>query len=279
VSPLTLSFTTAAAQAKADQFAQVVYTYMSALSTATEGVGNTPLRLMHNAIGNNIGFIPGLNDSLAGVYTKDAKSLLRGVYDYQQVPASTGQWYPPPATRTAGATVNGAPAGFNLYNLDPFVWFVHQWLGLSGYGFALDDDVSDVGAPGASQLLVSVGGPGGLANPVEWKPALPFGPVQSTTGQIAKGSTALTGLDPDVVAQLVSADPNIGLVGATVTGPGIAPGTTVLTTVLGGTQVNLSKPASSPGQASASQPYMFSVSGSSSSAPHRSRARLLAHRA
>ena len=46
-----------------------------------------------------------------------------------------GAWYPPPSK-------NMYNTGYNVYNLDPFVWFVHQKVGLSGYGFSFDDDVS-----------------------------------------------------------------------------------------------------------------------------------------
>lgn len=260
VHPLALSFRPDA-RAKADRFAQVVYSLMSAMSTApaSDGVGVTSSRLMYNVLGGNIGFIQGTNAALALEYTNEVKSLLRGVYDDTRVPESSGQWYPDPAKAADGSLVDGATPGFNVYNLNPFVWFVHQRLGLSGYGFSLDDDVSDVGAPGANHLLVSIGGTGGLDNTNEWKPAASFGPVASATGQIQKGSTSLTGLDRDVVAELNAANPNTGALGAKVTGPGIAPGTTVESPVIGGTTVILSTPATADGVADASNPYHFSV--------------------
>ena len=52
---------------------------------------------------------------------------------------------PDPSTHTDGTD-------YNVFNLDPFVWFVHQKLGLSGYGFSFDDDVSDVGAGGQAHF-------------------------------------------------------------------------------------------------------------------------------
>src|SRR5262249_998995 len=61
--------------------------------------------------------------------------------------------------------------------LDPFVWFVHQQLGLSGYGFSLDDDAADIGAVYASQLGVSIAGLNGLPNHFEWTQAAQYGPV------------------------------------------------------------------------------------------------------
>jgi hypothetical protein len=53
---------------------------------------------------------------------------------------------------------------FNVFNLDPFVWFVLVQLGFSGYGFSVDDDTADVGAGGASQLQLTVTETGGLKN-------------------------------------------------------------------------------------------------------------------
>jgi len=32
------------------------------------------------------------------------------------------------------------PIKFGIYNIDPYVWFVHVQLGFSGYGFSVDDD-------------------------------------------------------------------------------------------------------------------------------------------
>ena len=105
---------------------------------------------------------------------------MRGVYDFIKVPQFdqvTGklQWYPDPATATAGAEINGTLADFNVYNMNPFVWFVHVKLGMSGYGFSVDDDTSDVGANGATELDMSIGGLDQLKNPKEWTQGAPFG--------------------------------------------------------------------------------------------------------
>ena len=45
---------------------------------------------------------------------------------------------------------------FNVFNLDPFVWFVHVKLGFSGYGFSVDDDKADIGSDGQSQLQFTI---------------------------------------------------------------------------------------------------------------------------
>jgi len=265
VNPFTLTFA-ASAQAKAYQFSQVVYAVMSAMSTIppNSGLGSTSTQLMFNVLGGNLGMIPGIVPPsgvvplISNELRDDIKSVMRGVYNFQAVPESTGEWYPNPATTNDGAEINSKPAKFDVYNLNPFVWFVHKQLGLSGYGFSLDDDVADVGAEGANQLQISVGGPQGLDQQVQWTWGAPYGPVSSVTGQISKGSTELTNLNQDVVAEVHGTDANAGLVGAKVTGPGIGPGTTILQIVFGGTTVYLSKPAIINGQASATNPYNFS---------------------
>jgi hypothetical protein len=138
--------------------------------------------LVYEAIGGNVGFLPPNVNKLTAI-TSDVrdlgKSVLRGVpnfltYPDQHQPDSQWQpgfWYPPPSTSTDGT-------GYNVYNLDPFVWFVHQQLDLSGYGFSFDDDVSDVGAGGTSTLTVTYAS-GPAANPVasQWFPSTPWGAV------------------------------------------------------------------------------------------------------
>ena len=85
-------------------------------------------------------------------------------------------------TRRVGIPIRRSPRrnqSYNVFNLDPFVWFVHKQLLLSGYGFSFDDDTADVNANGAEQLYVAVGGPEGLPNTNEWKPSTPWGPRSS----------------------------------------------------------------------------------------------------
>jgi hypothetical protein len=91
------------------------------------------------------------------------------------------QWYPDPR----GVDVNGTFHGtlgqnFNAYNLDPFVWLVHKKMGLSGYGFSLDDDAADISGNFATKLGVSIGGLNGLPNHFEWSDGAPYGPVSGT---------------------------------------------------------------------------------------------------
>ena len=62
--------------------------------------------------------IPG-ETVLVGEARDLVKSILpAGVYDYYQVPDQS-EWYPDPKTPTGGQD-------FNVYNLDPYVWFVHK---------------------------------------------------------------------------------------------------------------------------------------------------------
>jgi hypothetical protein len=113
---------------------------------------------------------------------------------------------------------------FNVYNLDPFVWFVHEKLGLSGYGFSVDDDISFVGARGSTHIDVSVGGLSGLPNQSEWNGVAPYGPVNSAG--MGAGSK-ITGLSAVVVNQVLGYNATTKVLGALVIGPGVKPGTTV----------------------------------------------------
>ena len=117
---------------------------------------NRSMDVVYEAIGGNVGFLPSNVNTLTAI-TSDVrdlgKSVLRGVPNFLTYPDQhttdsqwqPGYWYPPPSTHTDGTD-------YNVFNLDPFVWFVHQKVRLSGYGFSFDDDVSDVGAGGSSAL-------------------------------------------------------------------------------------------------------------------------------
>jgi hypothetical protein len=108
------------------------------------------------------------------------KSVLRGVTDFTKFPdvidnqGHHTSWYPNPAEGHGGQA-------FNVFNLDPFVWFVHVRLGFSGYGFSVDDDTADVGAGGASQLQLTVTDTGGLKNTNPWTIQAPYGPVTNVS--------------------------------------------------------------------------------------------------
>jgi len=164
----------------AKSFSQAVYQAMSAMSTIPLDPKDKtppplPIRILYNVIGCNVGQIPHIGQDLsprdgriAGEITDKIKSVLRGVPDFLKYPESTGLWYPAPDIKTGDCN-------FNVYNLDPFVWFVHKQLELSGYGFSVDDDVADVGANGATNLHISIGGLNELPNPKQWSPDNPFG--------------------------------------------------------------------------------------------------------
>ena len=85
-------------------------------------------------------YLPNENAAIQAAITNEIKSALRGVPDFTSpLYSNPSQWYPDPALSTGGQS-------FNVFNLDPFIWFIHQKLGLSAYAFALDDDIGDVGA-------------------------------------------------------------------------------------------------------------------------------------
>jgi hypothetical protein len=140
-------------------------------------------KYMQDIVGANMGFI--FRNDLKGIYATDSvtsmirdmiKSVLRGVTDFTKFPDEIDDkgkhtvWYPDPAEGKGGQA-------FNVFNLDPFVWFVHVILGFSGYGFSVDDDTADVGAGGASKLQLSVTGTGGLKNTAPWAVQAQYGPV------------------------------------------------------------------------------------------------------
>jgi hypothetical protein len=231
-------------------FSRTVYSVMASMSTTlVPGDSYQSVRLLANIIGATISKLPNLNDPIQVLVTDQIKSLLRGVPDFT-LPAYSDQslWYPDPTLATGGQT-------FNVYNLDPFVWFVHEKLGLSGYGFSIDDDTSDVGANHTSHLFISIGGLGtpgdatALPNQNEWTTVAPYGPVTGA-GTVATdpGSGQLTRISSLPVAvsnQVVGYIAPLNLVGSLVNGPGITPGTTVFSTDNAG-NVTLSQPINLP---------------------------------
>lgn len=254
VTTFEMSFTKDAAEA--EKFGQSVYQLMEAMSTIKllEHQGPDWLQLLTNCIGGNIGFIQDIGISvdprkgyeytgyagIANTIRTRIKSVLRGVSDFNAVPENSGKWYPDPSLKgdKTGQLINGKSATFNVLNIDPFVWFVHKQLGLSGYGFSLDDDVADVGANGATKLSVDVGGIKSLPQKAEWTWGATFGPVDSKQGKIEtyqsgdanNGLKKITMLDTSplpVGLQVHGGDPDVGP-GALVYGPGIPLGTRVL---------------------------------------------------
>ena len=200
--------------------------------TVTPGTANASIPLLGNIIGGNVGpnYLPNENAAIQATITNQIKSALRGVPDFTSPRyANPSQWYPDPALSTGGQT-------FNVFNLDPFIWFIHEKLGLSAYAFALDDDIGDVGAGYATKLDVSVGGLGGLpvqspsvGTPYPFANTANYGPVQGTVAQAPPvGSSVITGLPLAVVNQIVGANFSNNTPGTLVNGPGVPIGTTVL---------------------------------------------------
>ena len=115
-------------------------------------------QLMENIIGDNVGMIPNLTPAKQQHLTDEVISLMRGVLNYQD-PTSVADWYSAPTDTTmyGGAFINNLPASYNVYNLNPYVWFVHKKLGLTGYAFSVDDGISDVDSFNATKLLVTIG--------------------------------------------------------------------------------------------------------------------------
>ena len=165
-------------------FSQQVYLIMASMNQIGQQNNDSVSKFMQDIVGANMGYI----------FTDDAKktddaqmviamirdmikSVLRGVTDFTKYPDTVDEqgnhlfWYPDP-TEPHGSQP------FNVFNLDPFVRFVHVNLGFSGYGFSVDDDTADVGAGGATQLRISVTQADGLQNPYPWTIQAPYGPVK-----------------------------------------------------------------------------------------------------
>jgi hypothetical protein len=215
-------------------FAQTVYAVMATMSNSTLLAADRPLsvQLLAQVIGATISSVPTVNSSDGGKdinrqLNNQIKSVLRGVPDFTIAPYNDpAEWYPDPSVPAAGLT-------YNAYNLDPFVWFVHEKLGLSGYGFSIDDDTADVGANGATHLAMSVGGLKNLPNQNPWTATAFFGPVSATGTSTNNGNTTTITLPNSVLWKLVSYDAPTNTLGTLVTGAGVPPGLSVFQVFLG----------------------------------------------
>jgi hypothetical protein len=167
------------------KFSQQVYLIMASMNQIGEPNNNSVSKFMQNIVGANMGFIltnpAKLTDDgkmVTAMIRDMIKSVLRGVWNFTKYPDNVDDngnhltWYPDPKEDRGGQ-------GFNVFNLDPFVWFVHVQLKFSGYGFSVDDDTADVGAGGASQLQLTVIDTGGLKNLNPWTIQAPYGPVKN----------------------------------------------------------------------------------------------------
>ncbi len=256
--PYTLTFKTQDQKDAALKFAATVYDVMSGFSRLSEPtyLSQSALLLAY-VIGGNIGtfILQGqvlptlrLNQLRDGL-----KSVLRGVANFNDTPEfnpDTGaeQWYPDPAVGTTGAQITPfgggttADANFGVYNLNPYVWFIHIKLGMSGYGFSLDDDTANA-QDAADSLQLAYGGTRYTApnvvdaqkldNPELYTFGAPFGTLQDTgfidtTSGVAKGYdlkkfTVISGLSLATVGKLKAFDASNGQ-GALVTGYGMTAG-------------------------------------------------------
>jgi hypothetical protein len=169
------------------EFSQQVYLIMASMNQIGHKNNDSVSKFMQDIVGANMGFIftnAAKKSDDANMVTsmiRDMiKSVLRGVSDFTKYPdviddqGNHTSWYPDPKKPTGNQT-------FNVFNLDPFVWFVHVGLGFSGYGFSVDDDTADVGAGGASQLQLTVTKTGGLKNTNPWTTQAPYGPVKNVS--------------------------------------------------------------------------------------------------
>jgi hypothetical protein len=232
-------------------FAQSVYDVMQGFRLLREPsyLGRSAL-LLNYVIGGNIGtFVlqgKALPLSRLTDLRDELKSVLRGVADFSKTPefgpGGEEQWYPAPSVPTPGAMINGDPADFGVYNLNPYVWFIHIRLGMSGYGFSLDDDTANA-QDAANSLQVAYGGtaataPGTagqkLANQQLYTYGAPFGKLEDqgyidTTSGFAMGYdltkfTVISGLSVETVGKLNPFDAKSGQ-GALVTGYAMKAGT------------------------------------------------------
>jgi hypothetical protein len=203
-------------------FAQNIYQLLSLMSQVPNSKnGPISTQVLANVIGGNIRF-PVLNPDVTQhtevAYRSMIKSVLRGVTDY--LSTTNGQnlernWYPEPSQPKAGLK-------FNAYNLDPFVWFIHKQMGLSGYGFSLDDDTADVGGNFANNLAVAIGGLNGLPNQFEWTLAAPYGPATGTA--TVTSAQQITGLPPYTFWSGLRYNAPEKIAGANIQGLGVTPG-------------------------------------------------------
>lgn len=250
--PYALTFS-ASETTNARLFAGSVYQAMASQSVDLPASDYLPYSM--NLVAHVIKFwakLPGYDRKwgpiMIGEVRDIVKSILRGVYDFEAVPDQS-LWYPEPEKHTGGQN-------FNVYNLDPYVWFVHSVLNMSAYGFSVDDDVSNPTATGPllsadgsanhfpNNLQIGFGGVGGLGNSSQWFPTTPWGTLQSTStnnvlatisevpsGEF-KGYSMVTFTGPaDQTLKLYNQinNPGSGQVGAYITAPGyIVPGTTLI---------------------------------------------------
>ena len=252
--PYALTFSPAA-QKTAVPFAGAVYEAMAAEASVVQP---TPLPYSAAVVGQVINFYaklpgyqtPNTGPILVGNVRDVVKSILRGVWNFIAVPNQL-DWYPKPSEHTGGKD-------FNVYNLNPYVWFVHKVVHMSGYAFSVDDDVANPAAAGPvlspdstpgnpvishvpNNLQIGFGGINGFGNQNEWFPTIPWGRIDTTATIVKVGGdgvykndymVTLTGpKEPNVYLTQFNQinNPGPGEFGAFISAPGfITRGTTLI---------------------------------------------------
>jgi hypothetical protein len=154
---------------RAEEFSAVVWAVMNEFSADPNLDFNKPLlptsQFLQFILGDNVADLPGLTKEQQQAITDQVILLMRGVPNGDYSPTL---WYPAPG--------NPETTGLAKYNLNPFVWFVHNpgnWYGqrIYAYAYSVDDAFGNILIPNTSQLLVTIGGPTGLKNTHPYQPA------------------------------------------------------------------------------------------------------------
>jgi hypothetical protein len=154
--------------ARANAFSKIVWDVMNEFSADPNLNPQLPLlptsQLLQFIIGDNVADLPNLDKEQQQAFTNQVILLMRGVPSDSY---SQSSWYPAPGDPTT--------AGVAKYNLNPFVWFVHNpknWYGqrIYAYAYSVDDAYGNILVNDASQLLVTIGGPDGLINTNPYQP-------------------------------------------------------------------------------------------------------------
>jgi hypothetical protein len=161
-------------------FSYTVYQVMDAFSKDGNIVFNDPSQpavrtFMHDIIGNTISDIVSDKTPAGVLLTQEEIALLQGEpntgsqalsqtvnqpnYSLPNGPDGHYDSYPTPAGPS-----DAAGWGVGKYNLDPQVWFVHQYLGAYSYAFSVDDSYGNVQVDNSSGINIAIGGSNGIPN-------------------------------------------------------------------------------------------------------------------
>ncbi len=159
-------------------FSYTVYQVMDQFSKDGNIVFGNPAQpavrsFMHDVIGNTISDIVDDTTPAGVLLTQEEIAILQGEpntdkqalapnqpdYSLPLGPDNTYVSYPTPAGPSDKA---GWAVG--KYNLDPMVWFVHQYLGAYSYAFSVDDSYGNVQVDDSTGFRVAIGGSNGIPN-------------------------------------------------------------------------------------------------------------------